>query len=190
VLFNWRGRDEVDEAEDAFEMFHQPNSNHWHGLRARASLGWPCISALWSHLPNPVLQAFSAFFSDFAPNTRFNSYYICLHEIKICWLISKWQHCQPVGMMSSSRHVFFNPTSIPGLRTKQIQTREFYNGGTLKRIGLGKDVRYTRWGGLRKQGTETGENQTGHITAKANEGILFFDSMRRHSIIYQNLMRY
>lgn len=41
---------------------------------------------------------------------------------------------------------------------------------------LRKDVGSARWRGVRRESTETGEDRTGHIAAKANEGILFFDS--------------
>jgi hypothetical protein len=79
--------------------------------------------------------------------------------------------------MNSTRRVFFNPTSVPSLRTNRVQTRDFYNAGGLKRVGLRKNVESERWRGLRRESTETGEDQTGHIAAKPNEAILFFDSM-------------
>jgi hypothetical protein len=53
--------------------------------------------------------------------------------------------------MNSTRRVFFNPTSVPGLRTKRIQTRDFYNAGALKRVGLRKNVWSARWRGVRKE---------------------------------------
>jgi hypothetical protein len=79
--------------------------------------------------------------------------------------------------MYPTRRVFFNPTSVPSLRTKRVQTRDFYNAGAFKRVGLRKDVTSGRWKGVRRESTETGEDQTGHIAAKPNEAILFFDSM-------------
>jgi hypothetical protein len=75
----------------------------------------------------------------------------------------------------ASRRVF-NPTSIPGLRT--IPRRNIYNGTS--RVSLGGlrkgNTRLGTWRGVRKESTETGEDKTGHISASANEGILFFDS--------------
>ncbi|KUJ21839.1 escape protein-like protein 2 [Mollisia scopiformis] len=76
--------------------------------------------------------------------------------------------------MQTSRRIFFNPTSLPGLRTKP-QRRDFYHGGSTPRprVGLRKDV----WRGIRRESTETGEDQSGHIAAGFNEGILFFDNL-------------
>lgn len=76
--------------------------------------------------------------------------------------------------MQTSRSVF-NPTSIPSLRAPR---RGFHNAGTTSRAGirgLGKG-NGARWRGIRKESTDTGEDKTGHISAHANEGILFFDS--------------
>lgn len=84
-------------------------------------------------------------------------------------------------MQSSTRRVLFNPTSIPSLRTKKPQSRDFYNDSTLLRVGLKNGVESARWRGLRgsvrRESTQIGEDRTGHIKAQANEGILFFDSM-------------
>ncbi|TVY81632.1 Mitochondrial escape protein [Lachnellula suecica] len=80
--------------------------------------------------------------------------------------------------MQATRRVFFNPTSVPSLRTRRPQTRDFYNAGHLARVGLrGNGVRASRWRGVRRESTETGEDSTGHITAHSNEGILFFDNL-------------
>jgi hypothetical protein len=76
--------------------------------------------------------------------------------------------------MQTSR-CFFNPTGVPGLRTPR---HGFHNAGTTSRVGLrglGKG-NTARWRGIRKESTDTGEDKTGHISAHANEGILFFDS--------------
>jgi hypothetical protein len=81
--------------------------------------------------------------------------------------------------MQPSRRVLFNPTSLPVLRTRapRPQRREFYNGTSRVGIGgLGNNARLGRWKSVRKESTETGEDKTGHISASANEGILFFDS--------------
>jgi len=76
--------------------------------------------------------------------------------------------------MQSSRRILYNPARIPGLRSRGTIKRDFYNAGYSPRLGLGKDVGV--WKGIRRESTETGEDQTGHITARPNEGILWFDS--------------
>ncbi|CZR56999.1 related to mitochondrial rRNA processing protein PRP12 [Phialocephala subalpina] len=76
--------------------------------------------------------------------------------------------------MQTSRRIFFNPTSLPGLRTKPPR-RDFYNGGITPRPMVG--LRNGMWRGIRKESTETGEDQSGHITAGLNEGILFIDNI-------------
>ena len=76
--------------------------------------------------------------------------------------------------MLTTRRVYFNPTSIPGLRSPGAPRRDFYNAGNNPRLGLKSGL--WKWRGVRKESTETGENRTGHINATANEGILFFDS--------------
>jgi hypothetical protein len=74
--------------------------------------------------------------------------------------------------MQTSRRVYFNPTSIPSLRTARCTRRDFYNARKIPREGWRSDaVR-----GIRKESTETGEDRTGHISATSNEAILFFDS--------------
>ncbi|KAE8451488.1 hypothetical protein EG329_003561 [Mollisiaceae sp. DMI_Dod_QoI] len=76
--------------------------------------------------------------------------------------------------MQTSRRIFFNPTSLPGLRTKPPR-RDFYNSGNIPRPKLG--LRRNVWRGIRRESTETGEDQSGHIAAGFNEGILFFDNL-------------
>jgi hypothetical protein len=72
-----------------------------------------------------------------------------------------------------SARAIFNPTSIPGLRPRL--RRDYYNYGLLRpRVGFGR--RETVWRGIRRESTETGEDQTGHISRGGNEAILFFDS--------------
>ncbi|CZS97337.1 related to mitochondrial rRNA processing protein PRP12 [Rhynchosporium graminicola] len=78
--------------------------------------------------------------------------------------------------MQSSRRIVFNPTSIPGLRSRGSTRRDFYNAGYAPTSGLRKAKDVGFWRGIRKESTETGENQTGHISARPNEGILWFDS--------------
>ncbi len=75
--------------------------------------------------------------------------------------------------MQTSRRILFNPTSIPSLRTKPSR-RDFYNAGKIPRVGLRRNP--DLWRSIRRESTETGEDQTGHIVAGKNEGILFFDS--------------
>lgn len=75
--------------------------------------------------------------------------------------------------MQASRRVYFNPTSIPSLRT-QAPTRDFYNAARIPRVGLRSNA--GTWRSIRRESTETGEDQTGHISATPNEAILFFDS--------------
>ena len=87
--------------------------------------------------------------------------------------------------MQTSRRVFFNPTSLPGLRAPRAQRRDFYNARLGLRPGL-RDSRHNgsavgRWKGVRRESTETGEDKTGHISASSNEGILFFDSESRRT---------
>ncbi|KAJ5050626.1 uncharacterized protein L3040_002502 [Drepanopeziza brunnea f. sp. 'multigermtubi'] len=77
--------------------------------------------------------------------------------------------------MQSSRRIYFNPTSIHGLRSQKPVRRDFYNAGFTPRTGLRKDAKFT--GGVRRESTDTGEDQTGHIAAGSNEGILFFDNI-------------
>jgi hypothetical protein len=60
------------------------------------------------------------------------------------------------------------------LRTPRAPRRDFYNAGKIPRVGLRKNA--GKWRGIRKESTETGENQTGHISATSNEAVLFFDS--------------
>ncbi|TAQ84627.1 hypothetical protein B7494_g7058 [Chlorociboria aeruginascens] len=82
--------------------------------------------------------------------------------------------------MQASRRVFFNPTSLPGLRSAQPQKRSFCITGKATRVGLrvqNEGVRAARWRGLRRKSTETGEDETGHIATATNEGILFFDNL-------------
>lgn len=86
--------------------------------------------------------------------------------------------------MQSARRVSFNPTSIPELRASKAH-RQYHNVGNFPRAGLGLSRRNQaaigRWKEVRRQSTETGEDQTGHIAAGSNEGILFFDSMKPQS---------
>ncbi|TVY94316.1 Mitochondrial escape protein [Lachnellula willkommii] len=81
--------------------------------------------------------------------------------------------------MQTTRRVFFNPTSIPSLRTKRPHSRDFYTAGYVARAGLRKDngAAVGRWRSVRKESTETGEDSSGHISAHPNEGILFFDNL-------------
>ncbi|KAH8812029.1 escape protein-like protein 2 [Xylogone sp. PMI_703] len=85
--------------------------------------------------------------------------------------------------MQSSRRIFFNPTSLPHLRTSRYQTRGIFNGGAHiprpgLRIGSYNNVYSSgRVNGVRRQSNQTGENNTGHISAGPNEGILFFDNI-------------
>ncbi|KAG9239093.1 escape protein-like protein 2 [Amylocarpus encephaloides] len=82
--------------------------------------------------------------------------------------------------MQASRRTVFNPTSVPGLRAKRIQSRDLYNGNTLQRVRLRKSNGSSTWKGVRRESTEAGENQTGHINipeGSKNEGILFFDNL-------------
>jgi hypothetical protein len=99
--------------------------------------------------------------------------------------------------MQTSRRVLFNPTSLPGLRSPRTQGRNLYSAGNIRGAGP-RTFNFdsaVRWRGVRKYGlplrvltkkntlltdfrssTETGEDNTGHIFAGPNEGILFFDS--------------
>ncbi|PQE09927.1 Mitochondrial escape 2 protein [Rutstroemia sp. NJR-2017a BVV2] len=86
--------------------------------------------------------------------------------------------------MSATRRVLFNPTSLPALRTPRIRRHDFGNVGCFTRTGLRgfkkefkKDGVAGQWRSVRQESTQTGENETGHITAGANEGILFFDNI-------------
>ena len=74
--------------------------------------------------------------------------------------------------MPTSRLVYFNPTSIPSLRTPRAPRRDFYNAARTPRSGWKGNLGRT----IRRESTETGENRTGHISATPNEAILFFDS--------------
>jgi hypothetical protein len=90
--------------------------------------------------------------------------------------------------MQPARRVF-NPTSLPSLRAPRPR-RDFYNGTS--RVGLGElrnngATKLGRWRGLRKESTETGEDKSGHISASANEGILFFDSKFSKSYLPRNM---
>ncbi|KAK2629273.1 hypothetical protein QTJ16_000093 [Diplocarpon rosae] len=76
--------------------------------------------------------------------------------------------------MQPSRRIF-NPTSIPGLRALRPIQRDLYNTSFHPRIGLKKNARL--WKGVRRGSSEIGENETGHIAAGLNEGILFFDNI-------------
>lgn len=78
--------------------------------------------------------------------------------------------------MQSARRVnrAFNPTSLPGLRAPRIHTRDLYSSGKLPRTGQQLKVDGALKG-LRRESTQTGEDQTGHIAASSNEAILFFD---------------
>ncbi|RDW85852.1 hypothetical protein BP5796_04177 [Coleophoma crateriformis] len=80
--------------------------------------------------------------------------------------------------MQSARRVHraFNPTSLPGLRAPRIHTREFYNAGKLPRAGQQLKTNGALKG-LRRESTQTGEDQTGHISESSNEAILFFDGL-------------
>jgi hypothetical protein len=80
--------------------------------------------------------------------------------------------------MQTSRRVYFNPTSIPSVRTPRYSRRDFYNAGKIPRNGW----RSNAGRGIRKESTDTGEDRTGHIRATSNEAILFFDSE-----VYANL---
>ncbi|KAF4631603.1 hypothetical protein G7Y89_g6525 [Cudoniella acicularis] len=81
--------------------------------------------------------------------------------------------------MQTSRRVFFNPTSVPCLRASRHQSRGFFNAGPLRRVGLKKstEARSGRWRGIRRESTQIGEDETGHIASASNEGILFFDNL-------------
>lgn len=77
-----------------------------------------------------------------------------------------------------NRRISFNPTSVPALRNPhppRLQTRAFGKTGNLGRVGL-KGLKYNRLRGVRSESTQIGENESGHITAGTNEGILFLDS--------------
>jgi hypothetical protein len=92
--------------------------------------------------------------------------------------------------MQPARRVF-NPTSLPGLRAPRPR-RDFYYGNS--RVGLGElrnngAARLGRWRGVRKESTETGEDKSGHISASANEGILFFDSKSSRTCLSRNMKR-
>ncbi|TGO56225.1 hypothetical protein BOTNAR_0228g00130 [Botryotinia narcissicola] len=81
-----------------------------------------------------------------------------------------------------NRRILFNPTSVPALRTPRPprpQTRAFGNVGNFARVGL-KELKYDRLKGIkgvRRESTQIGENESGHITAGTNEGILFLDNL-------------
>jgi hypothetical protein len=66
--------------------------------------------------------------------------------------------------------VLFNLTSLPGLRSQQSSIH--YARMTARCMGRSLN----RSAGLRRVSTLTGEDESGHIAAHANEGILFFDS--------------
>jgi hypothetical protein len=73
-------------------------------------------------------------------------------------------------MNGAGRRVLFNPTSLPGLRSQQTSIQ--YARTTARCVGRGLN----RSVGLRRVSTVTGEDESGHIAAHTNEGILFFDS--------------
>ncbi|KAI9651385.1 mitochondrial escape protein 2 [Ciborinia camelliae] len=82
-----------------------------------------------------------------------------------------------------NRRILFNPTSVPALRTPRppkFQTRAFGSAGNFGRVGL-KGLKYDgvkgQLKGVRRESTQIGENESGHITAGTNEGILFLDSL-------------
>ncbi|KAG4034271.1 hypothetical protein MFRU_003g02410 [Monilinia fructicola] len=78
-----------------------------------------------------------------------------------------------------NRRISFNPTSVPALRNPhppRLQTRAFGKTGNLGRVGL-KGLKYNRLRGVRSESTQIGENESGHITAGTNEGILFLDNI-------------
>ncbi|KAH8672653.1 escape protein-like protein 2 [Tricladium varicosporioides] len=77
--------------------------------------------------------------------------------------------------MWTSRRSFFNPTSLPSLRAGKLQSRGFFNARPLPRAGLGKP--HGKWRGIRRESTQIGEDETGHIASGSNEGILFFDNI-------------
>ena len=90
--------------------------------------------------------------------------------------------------MQSSRRVVFNPTSIPGLRPPRPR-QEFYNSGQISRLGFRNSLeRSGGWGSIRKATSQAGNDKSGHIVAHANEGILFFDSESRMSLLSQELI--
>jgi hypothetical protein len=74
--------------------------------------------------------------------------------------------------MQTSRRIYFNPTSIPRLRTTGASKRNLYNATKIPRSGWRSNASK----GIRRESTETGEDRTGHISATSNEAILFFDS--------------
>lgn len=81
-----------------------------------------------------------------------------------------------------NKRILFNPTSVPALRSPRaprLQTRSFCHAGNLGRVGL-KGLKYdgsvAKLKGVRRESTQIGENESGHITAGTNEGILFLDS--------------
>jgi hypothetical protein len=88
-------------------------------------------------------------------------------------------------MSGAGRQVLFNPTSLPGLRLQRAPVQ--YARTTARCIGRGLN----RSTGLRRVSTLTGEDESGHIAAHTNEGILFFDSKFPISylqeVIYNNV---
>lgn len=75
-----------------------------------------------------------------------------------------------IKMSGASRRVFFNPTSLPGLRSQQSPLQYARATARCAARGLSRPV------GLRRVSTAMGEDESGHIVAHTNEGILFFDS--------------
>lgn len=96
--------------------------------------------------------------------------------------------------MQSARRVYFNPTSLPHLRTPRFQTRNLYSNGAYTprpnlRIGPSGSIhRGEKLRGVRRKTNQSGEDNTGHISAGPNEGILFFDSQYMH-LAHPNLER-
>lgn len=81
--------------------------------------------------------------------------------------------------MQTTRRVVFNPTSLPGLRAARIQSRDLYSTGISARA-VPRPFKFGgpgRWIGVRRSSSQAGENESGHISASANEGILFFDNL-------------
>lgn len=99
--------------------------------------------------------------------------------------------------MQAARRVVFNPTGLPGLKPSRVQTRDLYSSGFSLKIwpGATKSKGIGRYTGIRRfvsfedcfffarrytdyfrASLQAGENESGHISAGANEGILFFDS--------------
>ncbi|KAL3424664.1 hypothetical protein PVAG01_03945 [Phlyctema vagabunda] len=81
-------------------------------------------------------------------------------------------------MMQTSARLqrgLFNPTGLPSLRFRGVQARSFNNVGKESRVAA--HLNRVNLKGVRRASTETGEDKTGHISASAQEGILFFDGL-------------